>query len=207
MSRRANAVSAARNRQPILDVLARILPAHGLILEIASGTGQHAGYFAPRLAPRRWQPSDIDRDMFDSITAWTEAAPGEVSGGADILPPIVLDATADAWPVERADAIVCINMIHIAPFEACAGLLAGAGRILPQEGPLYFYGPFKRCGAHTAPTNQQFDDWLQVQDARWGVRDLDLIAEEAAGHGLVLDEVVEMPANNLSVIFRKRKSD
>ncbi len=204
MSRSVDAAAPWRNRQPILEVLARILPADGLILEIASGTGQHAAYLAPRLAPRRWQPSDIDRTMFDSIVAWSEEAKEDSVGEAKVRPPIVLDAREEAWPIARADAIVCINMIHIAPIDACAGLLLGAARILPPEGPLYLYGPFLRHGEHTAPSNRRFDDWLRSQDARWGVRDLDVIATEAAGHGLVLDETVEMPSNNLSVIFRKR---
>jgi SAM-dependent methyltransferase len=201
---RLDAPAARSNGPPILDVLARILPAEGMVLEVASGTGQHAGFFAPRLAPRVWQPSDLDGAMFDSIRAWTDAASSNADDSARIRPPIVLDASAETWPIDSADAIVCINMIHIAPIEACSGLLAGAGRVLPPGGPLYLYGPFMRHGAHTAPSNQRFDQHLRSQDARWGVRDLDAIAVEAAGHGLVLDEIVEMPANNLSVIFRKR---
>jgi len=201
---RADAAAPWRNREPILDVLTRVLPANGLILEIASGTGQHASYLAPKLAPRRWQPSDVDGKMFDSIVAWADDAKEQGSGEATILPPVVVDATAESWPIEDADAVVCINMIHIAPVEACAGLLAGAGRILPPEGPLYLYGPFKRGGMHTAPSNRDFDEVLRSRDARWGIRDLDVIAVEAVGHGLVLAEIVEMPSNNLSVIFRKQ---
>ena len=204
MTDRIDAPAPWRNRQPILDVLARILPAEGLVLEIASGTGQHAGFLAPRLAPRRWQPSDLDSGMFDSIRAWGGEAADDAAGEAKIYPPIILDASAETWPIERADAIVCINMIHIAPIDACSGLLAGAGRVLPPRGPLFLYGPFMRNGAHTAPGNQRFDALLRSQDARWGVRDLDTIAVAASDHGLVLDETVEMPANNLSVIFRKR---
>lgn len=195
MSGGIDAPAPWRNRAPILAVLERVLPARGLVLEIASGTGQHAGFFAPRLAPRRWQPSDLDTGLFDSIQAWTDAT--------DCLAPIVLDARAETWPLDHADAIVCINMIHIAPPEACSGLLVGAARLLPPGGPLYLYGPFKRAGAHTAPSNQRFDESLRARDPRWGIRDLDIFAAEADRHGLALDEIVGMPANNLSVIFRK----
>lgn len=203
MSQRRDAPSARRNRQPIWDVLTRILPAHGTVLEVASGTGQHAGYFAPRLAPRRWQPSDLDPGLFDSIKAWTAEVSDQPAGEATILEPVVLDVCAAEWPIAGADAIVCINMIHIAPIEACLGLLAGAGRVLPPGGPLYLYGPFMRDGVHNAPSNQRFDQELRSADPRWGIRDLDEIAVEAEKHGLVLDEVVPMPANNLSVVFRK----
>lgn len=203
VGRRANAAATWRNREPILGVLARILPPTGIVLEIASGTGQHAAYLAPRLGPRKWQPTDIDQTMFESIEAWTEDAIGPLPSDRVIQPPLVLDASAEAWPVDGADAVVCINMIHIAPIEACSGLLAGAARILPAGGPLYLYGPFKRAGAHTAPSNARFDDTLRSQNPRWGVRDLDVVSQVAAGHSLVLDEIVEMPSNNLSVIFRK----
>lgn len=203
MTSRRDAAAPWRNRQPILDVLTRILPPTGLVLEIASGTGQHAAFFAPRLAPRRWQPSDLDSGMFDSIAAWAEDADRESGGDAQILPPVHIDACAAEWPIAQADAIISINMIHIAPIAACRGLLAGAARTLPPGGPLFLYGPFKRNGAHTAPTNQSFDESLRSRNPEWGVRDLDELAAEAPGIGLHLDEVVEMPANNLSVVFRR----
>ncbi len=197
-------MSAQRNREPILEVLTRVVPPEGLILEIASGTGQHAAFFAPRLVPRSWQPTDIDRDNFDSISAWADYVASESGETELIKKPVRLDASAPEWPIKRADAIVCINMIHIAPIEACSGLLAGAARILPASQPLFLYGPFKRHGAHTAPSNQAFDESLRARDPRWGVRDLDELAEEASGRGLELDEVFGMPANNLSVVFRRR---
>lgn len=205
VGRRADAAAPWRNRQPILDVLARILPPTGTVLEIASGTGQHAAYLAPRLAPRKWQPTDVDQSMFESIEAWADDAVGPPLGNSVILPPLVLDASAEAWPLNGADAVVCINMIHIAPIEACSGLLAGAARILPTGGPLYLYGPFMRGGVHTAPSNARFDEMLRSQDARWGVRDLDEVAQEAADRGFAFDEVIDMPSNNLSVIFRKKR--
>ena len=193
-----------RNRQPILDALESVLPREGLILEIASGTGQHAAFLAPRLAPLIWQPSDLAPAMFDSISAWTAAAETEFGAAAAPLPPIQVDVIEDTWPIDRAAGIVGINMIHIAPPAATTGLLAGAGRILPPNGVLYLYGPFLRGGVHTAPSNQAFDESLRASDSRWGVRDLDRVAAEAADHGLALDRIVDMPANNLSVIFRRR---
>ena len=204
MSGRLEAGAPKRNSEPILQVLTRILPPVGLVLEVASGTGQHAAYLAPRLAPRRWQPSDLDRRRLESIAAWIDEATQKAGEAPVILPPILLDASADTWPIAHADAVININMIHIAPIEACQGLLAGAGRILPPGGPLYLYGPLMRGGSHTAPSNQAFDNSLRSQDPRWGVRDLDTVAAMADEYDLTLDETVEMPSNNLSVIFRKR---
>ena len=196
---RLHAPATLRNRDPILGVLRRVLPPDGLVLEVSSGSGEHAAYFAPRLAPRRWQPSDIDPAACASIAAYVAEA-----AAPNLLPPVALDVTSDTWPVAAADAIVCVNMIHIAPWEACLGLLAGAGRILsPGTGILYLYGPFTRGGAHTAATNAAFDRSLRAQDPAWGIRDLDDVTDEAAKHGLELVETVEMPANNLSVIYRK----
>ena len=200
----ANAIDAPatwRKRAAILAVLERVLPKTGLVLEVASGTGQHAGFLAPRLAPLDWQPSDVEFSRFDSIVAWSEQAAAENTWTP--RPPIVVDATAAQWPIDHADAIVCINMIHIAPTAATSGLLAGAGRILPPHGVLYLYGPFMRCGVHSAPSNRDFDLSLRRQDSRWGVRNLDQLAAEAGDHGLELQETVDMPANNLSVIFRR----
>ena len=200
----ANAIDAPatwRNRAAILAVLERVLPKTGLVLEVASGTGQHAAFLATRLAPLDWQPSDVESSRFDSIVAWSEQAAAENTWTP--RPPIVVDATAAQWPIDHADAIVCINMIHIAPTAATSGLLAGAGRILPPHGVLYLYGPFMRCGGHSAPSNRDFDLSLRRQDSRWGVRDLDQLAAEAGDHGLELQETADMPANNLSVIFRR----
>ncbi|RVU36442.1 DUF938 domain-containing protein [Hwanghaeella grinnelliae] len=194
----------ARNAEPILTVLDRVLPPVGTVLEIASGPGEHAVFFSRNLASGRydwrWQPTDIDLDNLTSIDAHARALEGREEV---LLPAKHLDASAAVWPVERADAVVCINMIHIAPWAACAGLLRGAGRVLPKDGVLYLYGPFKRGGAHTAPTNEAFDASLRARDASWGIRDLDDVAALAAEHGFGLDDTVEMPANNLSVVFRK----
>ncbi len=202
--RRQREPAAERNRAVILGVLKEVLPPSGTVLEVSSGTGQHAAYFAPELAPRRWQPSEFDRALIGSIETWGERVPS-----ANLFPPITLDACAPVWPVEEAPpdppitAVVNINMIHIAPWRACLGLLAGAGRILPPDGVLYLYGPYRRSGVHTVSSNEDFDRSLQARDPQWGVRDLDEVAAAAKGEGLVLDRVIEMPVNNLSVVFRK----
>jgi len=198
-ARRRHALATLRNRDAILDVLERVLPPEGLILEIASGSGEHAEYMAPRLAPRRWQPTDIDPEALASIAGYRSFA----GNSRSFLPPLALDVTAAHWPLAAADAVVAINLVHIAPWTAAAGLIAGAARVLPDEGVLYLYGPFKRSGRHTAPSNEQFDAALQAEDPSWGVRDLGDIIGEAGQHDLALSEVVEMPANNLSVVFTK----
>lgn len=203
---RQYAPATERNRQPILEVLQRVLPATGTILEVASGTGQHATYFAPSLAPRHWQPSDPNPQACDSIAAWQSHFPCET-----LHPPLILDAAATQWPVETSNdpifkqhpisAIVNINMIHISPWAACLGLMAGANRILPSNGVLYLYGPYKRDRQHTAPSNAAFDQSLQRSNPQWGVRDLETVVAAAEAEGFQLKEVVQMPANNLSVIF------
>lgn len=205
MTHRPRRVPAAeRNRTAILEVLKDVLPATGTVLEVSSGTGQHAAYFAPELAPRRWQPSEFDRALIGSIEDWAERVPS-----ARLLPPVALDACDPVWPVEETSpefpltAIVNINMIHIAPWKACLGLLAGAGRILPPDGILYLYGPYRRGGVHTVPSNEDFDRSLQARNPQWGVRDLDDVEAVARDEGLLLDQVIEMPVNNLSVVFRK----
>lgn len=194
--RRRHAPATERNRDAILDVLRRVLPARGLVLEVASGTGQHAAHFARGLPDLVWQPSDPDPDLRASIVSWT-------GGIATVRPPLDLDAARPDWPVARADAVVCINMIHIAPWPAGLGLLAGAARVLGPGAPLYLYGPFRRGGRHTAPSNEAFDADLRRRDPAWGVRDLDEVACAAEAAGLRPDGVVEMPANNLSVVFRR----
>jgi hypothetical protein len=189
----------ARNREPILAVLRRALPARGTVLEVASGTGEHAVYFAAALPHLVWQPSDRELRALRSIAAHRAAA-----GLPNLLPPIELDATAPVWPLARADAIVSINMIHIAPWAATEGLMTGASRLLAPESALVLYGPFKEDGRHTAGSNAAFDASLKAQDPQWGVRDLGDVAALAHRYGLDLVERVAMPANNLSVIFRKR---
>ncbi|HSH06481.1 MAG TPA: DUF938 domain-containing protein [Burkholderiales bacterium] len=196
---RLSSASAQRNRGPILEVLQRVLPPAGRVLEIASGSGEHAVYFARALHNLTWQPSDPDRAARESIRAWI--AQEKV---ANVLAPIALDMMNARWPymLDKVDAVVCINMIHIAPWEACLGLLYGCEQLLPPGGPLVLYGPFMRGGRHTAPSNAAFDESLRRQDPRWGVRDLDDVVREAALRGFHLAEVVEMPANNLTVVLR-----
>ncbi len=188
----------ARNREPVLDVLRRVLPPRGLVLELASGSGEHAAYFAANLPALNWQPSDPDAAALASIAAHRADA-----GAPNLLPPLRLDATSAPWPVERAEAVVCINMIHITPWAASEGLMAGAARTLPAGGVLYLYGPYRIDGRHTAPTNQDFDTRLRAQNAQWGIRDLADVTALAARHGLSLMATVAMPANNLSVIYRR----
>jgi SAM-dependent methyltransferase len=187
-----------RNRDPILDVLRRVLPPTGTVLEVAAGSGEHAAYFARALPHLTWQPTDPDAEALASIAGHRAAA-----GAPNLLAPLQLDVTADAWPIERADAVMCNNMIHIAPWSACEGLISGAARLLPTGGVLYFYGPYKIDGRHTAPSNQAFDDDLRERNPLWGIRDLADVIALAAHHGFALSETVPMPANNLSVIFRR----
>jgi SAM-dependent methyltransferase len=188
----------ARNRDPILDVLRRLLPPKGVVLEVASGSGEHAAYFAQTLPALDWQPTDPDPDALASI-----AAHRADTGLANLLPPLRIDVTVKEWPVDRADAVICCNMIHVAPWAACEGLIAGAARVLPAGGLLYLYGPYKIGGRHTAPTNLAFDEQLRARDPAWGIRDLNDVTALAGQHGFALAETVPMPANNLSVIFRR----
>jgi hypothetical protein len=190
-----------RNRAPILDVLKRVLPATGLVVEIASGSGEHAVFFAKGLPALSWQPTDVDSGALASIAAHRASA-----DAPNLLAPLRLDTTAARWPVARADALVCNNMIHIAPWAVTEGLMRGAGRLLPAGGMIYLYGPYKIDGRHTAPSNEEFDAWLQAQNAAWGVRDLAAVTDLAARHGFALTQTVPMPANNLSVIFRRGAS-
>lgn len=193
------APAVARNRDPILAVLQRFLPPRGFILEIASGTGEHAVHFAKGLPGVTWQPSDPDSESLASVTAHRAAAKLP-----NLLPPLELDVTTPQWPIAQADAIVAINMIHIAPWSASEGLMAGAERLLPSGGVLYLYGPYKEKGAHIAPSNEAFDCSLQMRDRSWGIRDLDEVVALAGRHSLDFAERIAMPANNLSVIFRRR---
>jgi SAM-dependent methyltransferase len=188
----------ARNREAILQVLRRVLPPQGLVLEVASGSGEHAAYFAERLPSLIWQPSDLDPRSLASITAHRTAADAQ-----NLLAPVCLDATSEQWPVESADALVCINMIHISPWVVSEGLMAGARRVLRMGGVIYLYGPYKIDGRHTAQSNKEFDAWLRTQNAQWGVRDFADMADLAARNDFVLIETVPMPANNLSIIFKR----
>jgi hypothetical protein len=210
---RQYAPATQRNQEFILEVLLKILPPKGTVLEVSSGTGEHAVFFAPRLYPRKWIPSDPNPLARASIAAWREHCPTD-----NLYPPITLDACNSVWEIEQDEpleslqdidlkrdpivAIVNINMIHIAPWSACLGLMAGAGRILPPGGILYLYGPFKQSGRHTAPSNAAFDESLQAQNPEWGVRDLDDVVVVAQKQHLSLIKTYAMPANNLSVIFQ-----
>lgn len=188
-----------RNREPILGVLREELPDSGLVLEVASGTGEHAVHFAEALTQLTWQPSDPSPDARASIAAWREA-----EGVPNLLAPLQLDAASDIWPITQADAMVCINMIHISPWQATEGLMRGAGRVLPSGAPLVLYGPYRRAGHPLEPSNAAFDESLKARDPRWGLRELEAVAQCAEANGLALSRVVEMPANNLMVIFRNR---
>jgi SAM-dependent methyltransferase len=192
------APAAARNRQPILDVLRPRLSPSGLVLEVASGSGEHALFFAEAMPGLVFQPTDPDAEARASIDAWVAD-----SGLANLRPAVALDAAAPAWPIAAADAVLCCNMIHISPWTSAIGLVAGAARILPPGGLLYLYGPYRRNGRHTAPSNAAFDEDLRRRDPAWGVRDLEAVAALAADSGFGPPEVVEMPANNLSVLFRR----
>lgn len=195
------APATGRNRDPILAVLERILaPVAGAdVLEIASGSGQHVVHFAARLPGLNFQPSDPDPANRASIAAWIAE-----TGLRNVRAPVALDVTAQDWSVAQpVAAILCINMIHISPWAATLGLMRGAARLLASGAPLYLYGPYMRAGRHTAPSNAAFDADLRARDPRWGVRELETVSEVAREHGLALDEVVEMPANNLSVVLRR----
>lgn len=193
-----HAPATARNRGPILEVLGSILPACGLVLEVASGTGEHAVHFAKALPGLTWQPSDPSLEARMSIAAWSAT-----EETANVLPPLALDATSNDWPIDIAAAIICINMTHISPWASTEGLMAGAGRILPLGSPLYLYGPFRRFATPLEPSNAAFDEQLRGRDPGWGLRNLGAVRACAAAHGLSLDQTIDMPANNLSLIFRR----
>jgi hypothetical protein len=203
MDARLYAAATQRNREPIVAVLRRILPPSGTVLEIASGTGEHAVWFAAQLPGLVFQPSDPDPDNRASVAAWTA-----FTGVATVRAPLAIDVAAPGW--EKAGgvprdvaAILCINMIHISPWAATLGLMRGAGALLPPGGVLYLYGAYKRGGSHTAPSNASFDASLRARDPAWGVRDLEAVTAAAADAGFAPGPVIEMPANNLSVVFRR----
>jgi SAM-dependent methyltransferase len=194
-----SAPAALRNRDAIAAVLRESLPVSGLILEVASGTGEHALHFARLFPGLEWQPSDPDSEARASILAWCESA-----GLPNLRRPVALDAASDRWPVERADALLCINMVHISAWRETEGLMRGAGRVLREAGaPLILYGPYRREGVETAPSNEAFDASLRSRNPQWGLRDVEAVAGEAERHGLRLDKLIEMPANNLTLIFRR----
>ena len=191
--------STARNKEPILEVLRPRLPAVGLVLEVAAGAGEHAVHNAAALPGLAWRPTDPDPEALASIAAWRDHA-----GLSNLLPPLRLDAAdPDGWPVERADVVVNINMIHISPWAATEGLMTGAGRVLPPGGLLFLYGPYLEPDVETAPSNLAFDQSLRSRNPAWGLRRLGDVTDLAARHGLALTERIAMPANNLALVFRK----
>jgi SAM-dependent methyltransferase len=198
IDRRLVAPATARNRDPILDVLRRELPPRGTVLEVASGTGEHVVYFGAALPALIFRPSDPEPGARASIDAWIAD-----SGVINVLPAVALDAAAPSWPIAAADAVLCINMVHISPWAATLGLVAGAARILPPGGLFYLYGPYKRGGRHTAPSNEAFDQNLRARDPQWGIRDIESVAAAAQEAGFSAPTIIEMPANNLSLILRR----
>ena len=195
-----NIPAADRNKEPILSVLQNALPTRGLVVEVASGTGQHVIHFAKNLGELTWLPSDPDIEFRKSIeTRIRDSALGNVRT------PLNLDVLDNPWPVSEADAVLCINMIHVAPWEATRALIHGTERILSAEGILFMYGPYRRSGAHTAPSNEAFDLRLKEQNPDWGIRDLEDIEKLGERVGLLLETVVEMPANNLSLVLKLQR--
>jgi hypothetical protein len=207
---RQYAPATERNREPILEVLLQVLPKSGTILEIASGTGEHAVFFAPRLKDCLWLPTDVNPQLRASIIAWTEHNLCD-----NVSAPLELDVREPVWAVENDAfdwlnskpivAIVNINMIHISPWSACLGLMAAAGRILKAGGIVYLYGPFKQNGEHTAASNAAFDEYLRSENPEWGVRNLDDVVAVASAQNLTLKQIYQMPANNLSVVFERSR--
>lgn len=193
-----SAPAALRNREPIAEVLSQWLPPSGLVLEIASGTGEHAVYFAERFPALDWQPSDVHPSALTSIAAWRETV-----ALPNLRPPLVLDAAAFDWPVGQADAVLSINMVHISPWASALGLLDGARRILAAGAPLILYGPWLKDDVPTAPSNAQFDADLRLRDGRWGLRRVEDFAQAASERGLSLVETRDMPANNLMLLLRR----
>lgn len=195
---RQHAPATARNRDPILAILREVLPLEGTVLEVASGTGEHAVHFARETPALRWQPSDPSAEARESIAAWVAA-----EGVPNVAAPLALDAASADWPIAQADALICINMVHISPWAATEGLFRGAARVLPQGAPLVLYGPYRRAGHDLEPSNAAFDESLKQRNPAWGLRLLEHVVDLAAGCGFELENVSEMPANNLTVVFRR----
>jgi len=200
--RRRSAPAALRNREPIAEVLREWLPVRGTVLEVASGTGEHAAWFAGRFPDLDWQPSDVHPDALASIAAWVDA-----SGLPNLREPVVIDAGADDWPVASADAVLNINMAHISPWSASLGLIASAAKLLPAEGPMVLYGPWLKDDIETVPSNLAFDADLRARDDEWGLRRVEDFAAAASAKGLRLVDVRKMPANNLMMLFRRSECE
>ncbi|EDQ35451.2 putative S-adenosylmethionine-dependent methyltransferase [Hoeflea phototrophica DFL-43] len=195
---RLSSPAALRNRGPISDVLLDILPETGTVLEIASGSGEHIIHFASLFPALDWQPSDPSPEARASILAWSKA-----EQPVNVLPPLDIDAAGDQWPVQRADAMIAINMVHISPWPATQGLLKAAGRLLPAGGVLFLYGPYRRDGHPLVQSNVDFDADLRARNPAWGIRRLEDLEETGGQSGLSIASVAEMPANNLGVTFRR----
>ncbi|MES2137138.1 MAG: DUF938 domain-containing protein [Pseudomonadota bacterium] len=199
---RRSAPAALRNREPIAEVLGQWLPATGLVLEIASGTGEHAAYFAERFPSLEWQPSDVHPDALASVAAWRAT-----SDLPNLRSPIPIDAAADEWPIAKADALLSINMVHISPWAAALGLIRGAARVLPLGGPLILYGPWLKADIETAASNLAFDADLRARDPEWGLRRVEDFTAAAAEQGLMLEQTRPMPANNLMLLLRSKRTN
>ncbi len=187
-----------RNKEPILAVLRDTLPETGTVLELAAGSGQHTAFFAGHFPNLTWQASEPEEEYRRSIQAWIQH-----DGLTNAPPPMELDTRGEAWPIDSFDAVLCCNMIHISPWESCTGLMAGVGKGLSPGGALIFYGPFSIDGKHTADSNREFDESLKSRDPSWGVRDMADVTALAADYGLAFERKIEMPSNNLCVIYRK----
>ncbi len=201
------APATQKNRQSILEVLQKVLPNDGSILEIASGTGEHSIFFAPHFSPRKWIPSDVNIASLNSISAWLDDCHID-----NIEQPLLIDISTESWLNKyqylwqnepKITAIININMIHISPWQSCLGLMNSARQILSKDGILYLYGAFKIDNKHTALSNEIFDQSLRSQNSQWGVRNLQDVIEVAKNNGLICIEIIEMPSNNLSVIFKR----
>ena len=197
--RRIVSPSAERNKGPIAEILMLVLPRQCEVLEVSSGTGQHILHFAQAMPRIGWQPTEQDADALKSIESWLRQTPMQ-----NVNAPLRLDVCDSIWPVRRVEAVVCINMLHIAPPSAAEALLRGAGKVLAPGGILFLYGPYRRHGQHTSPSNQAFDEQLKAANPEWGVRNLEDVARLARAADLELEQIHDMPANNLSVVFRKR---
>lgn len=191
---RKHAPATLRNREAIAAELAALLPQRGTVLEVASGSGEHAAFFAERFPALTFVPSDPDAAARESIASWC-------AGLVNVAPPLAIDAAAGEWPIDASDAVLCINMVHISPWEATLGLLDGAARLLPPGGPLILYGPYRRADVPTAPSNEAFDQSLKERDPRWGLRDVAEVTAAAGARGLRFARLVEMPANNIMLIY------
>ena len=199
---RRSAPAALRNREPIAEVLREWLPDRGLVLEIASGTGEHVVYFAEHFPQLEWQPTDIHPEALSSIASWRDAV-----GLSNVREPIVLNAASASWPIEQADAVLSINMVHISPWDSALGLLDGSGRLLRGGGPLILYGPWLKADIPTAASNLAFDADLKARDPAWGLRSVEAFAAEAEERGFTLEQTRVMPANNLMLLLRPNRTN